>query len=120
MDNVELKVMDVDKDIIRFIDEGRYTFLRIKKADKLILAIKNEIVVGDVAIYYTDFCENIAMIGMMHCDDKNVGSLLLKTAVEKLQEVGSFKIVAPIDRDTWSDYRVKESSLLKNPQTTSI
>lgn len=115
MDNVELKVMDIDKGITRFIDKGRYTFLCLKKADKLVFAIKDEIVVGDVAIYYTDLDENIAMIGMMRCEDKSISSLLLKTAVEKLREIGSFKIVAPIDRDTWSDYRVKERSLLKNP-----
>lgn len=116
MDSIELEIVNIDNKITKYVDEKRYAFLRFKKADKLVIAIKNKIVLGNVAIYYKGFNgKNIAMIGIIHCPDKEGALSLLEGAVQELQRIGHFKIVAPIDRDTWSDYRVKESSLLEKP-----
>lgn len=115
MDNVELKVLSIDKSIVSMVGEDRYKFLILKRADKLVIASKNEVLVGNTAIYHTGFDENIGMIGVVHSEEKNIVDLLIKKALEELKELKVSRVIAPIDRDTWSEYRVNVSSSLKSP-----
>ena len=119
MDSIELKVCNINEDITNLLGVERYNFLKFKKADKVIIALSKESLIGNVAIYYTDLepinGEKIGMIGIIKTNEKIVAEALLKEAEKELYKNDIEKIIAPIDRDTWSEYRLCVETKLNNP-----
>lgn len=111
---------DIVPKIKIFVGKERYEFLKNKKADKIIILIDSGEMLADVGLYYNNINNDkrIGYIGVIHKLSRDITDIeektLLKLAETYLTNRNVNKIIGPIDRDTWSEYRCKTMTLLDN------
>ena len=117
------KLKEINEFIIDFVGEERYKFLKEKKGDNVLILFDGGEIISDVGLYFKDIPElenkKTGYIGIIHHItteiNKTDDSILLKLAEQYLKKVKCEKIITPLDRDTWSPYRVQVSTKLDTP-----
>ena len=114
----ELKTISESK--IEEIGKERYLFLKVKRADIILLLYDAGELLADIPLYISDIpqIENkkTAYLGFIHPKTPEITQsdkkMILNLAEIYLRKLKVEKIVTPLDRDTWSEYRIKTKSIL--------
>lgn len=103
--------------LTKYLGQERSSFLEKKSANQVLLLFEDNIPIVDVGLYFA--AADVGYIGCPHFlkNDVNKADLrcLYRLAKIYLLQNNVKKIIAPLDRDTWSDYRVKTYTTLSKP-----
>lgn len=120
------KLIDLKDNYINvktYIGEERYSFYQSKKTDKILILFDAGEAIADVGIYLTDTESKESLktgyIGLVHSLKEELFeedfSMIISLAEKCLIKNKCANIIAPLDRDTWSEYRCKVYTELDNP-----
>lgn len=112
----------INKEIIHILGKERYIFLLTKKADNVLILFNGGDVICNVGLYTENIPEidnkKVGYIGIINSkkeisqEDKKT---ILSLAIQYMKNKKVEKIIGPLDRDTWSEYRTKTFSTLNIP-----
>lgn len=116
------KLAKINKEIIHYVGKERYLFLLTKKADNILILFSSGELLCDVGLYTSNIDDidnkKTGYIGTIHPIkeiDSNDKKMLIHLAITYMKNSKIEKIIAPLDRDTWSSYRTKTKTYLNKP-----
>lgn len=115
--NTEFKILNMNQQVLKYIDETLFEFYKEKNADQIALLINKDEkdkcakILSILPIYIDDIndIDNklTVYIGYAYSTDDKVAEILLKNLINYFKITGTEKIIGPIEKDIWYESSIK-------------